>query len=379
MVAAGMAAIICVLMILFPAEALDSARKGVNIWLDTVLPALLPFFICANFMAAMGVPRLIGRAFDGLFQKIFNVSGISAFVFFISTSSGYPMGAMLIGKLARKGEIKREEAKVMLAFCTTSGPLFMLGAVGVGMLGSPKAGYIIAFSHYLGAMLNGLLWSKLKPIRSYSHIRNQNKAIPKVGSRERLSKVFTRSILSSLETVGIICCYLILFTMISDFLMLSGIFQWSEKDIWGIGASGILEMTVGCHGVSLSKMVSVPLKIALSTFFISFGGLSIMAQSMSLLSGTGIGPFYYLRVKITHGLIGAAISLALGTLLMPYAGAEAVSTFSDGKLLTGTFSGYLSLWIFSLKGIVLLILAFAFTVIAGEICRCYNSGKGKKD
>ena len=40
----------------------------------------------------------------------------------------------------------------MLALCNNSGPLFMIGTVGIGILGNPKAGYIIAISHLLGSL-----------------------------------------------------------------------------------------------------------------------------------------------------------------------------------------------------------------------------------
>ena len=38
----------CILMVIFPQVAMDSARKGISLWASSVLPALLPFFICAN-------------------------------------------------------------------------------------------------------------------------------------------------------------------------------------------------------------------------------------------------------------------------------------------------------------------------------------------
>lgn len=65
-------------MVIFPTIALYSARKGISLWISNVLPALLPFFICANFLQNIGVIRLFK-------------SGV--FPFAMSVLSGYPMGA----------------------------------------------------------------------------------------------------------------------------------------------------------------------------------------------------------------------------------------------------------------------------------------------
>jgi len=44
------------------------------------------------------------------------------------------------------------------SFCSTSGPLFMIGAVAVGMFKNPLLGPLIALSHYLGALTVGLIF-----------------------------------------------------------------------------------------------------------------------------------------------------------------------------------------------------------------------------
>ena len=162
-VAGALSCIGCLVMMAFPSIALNAAQKGITLWASSVLPALLPFFICANFMTALGLPVYIGRIFEKPFQKLFGAPGVSAFIFSISITSGYPMGAKLIGDFGRSGAVSRSEARRMLTFCSTSGPLFMLGAVGAGMLASPAAGAVIALSHYFGALLNGLLFCIFSP------------------------------------------------------------------------------------------------------------------------------------------------------------------------------------------------------------------------
>ena len=133
-------------MVIFPDITMTSARKGISMWMTDVLPALLPFFICANFLQNIGIMRYLK-------------SGVFPFV--MSVLSGYPMGAKIIGDLRRRGEISLSEAKRLVSFCSTSGPAFMMGAVGVGMLGSAVGGAVIAAAHYIGAAVNGILYTRV--------------------------------------------------------------------------------------------------------------------------------------------------------------------------------------------------------------------------
>ena len=175
----------CVLMVVFPSIALCSARKGISLWLSNVLPALLPFFICANFLQDIGVIWIFR-------------SGVFPFV--MSVLSGYPMGAKIVGDLRRDGEISQREAMRLMSFCSTSGPAFMVGAVGAGMLGSGMLGGIIAAAHYAGAFLNGLLYTRLLG-------RDDAPAGPLscgVSEAKGLQESFTDAILLSFRSLGIV-------------------------------------------------------------------------------------------------------------------------------------------------------------------------------
>ncbi len=313
----------CIVMILFPEVALRSAEKGVSLWASSVLPALLPFFICTNFMTRLGIPFIIGDVFEMPFRKIFGAPGVSAFIFTVSITSGYPMGSKLIGDMGRAGQITKPEARQMLTFCSTSGPLFMLGAVGVGMLSSPIAGAIIAVSHYFGAICNGIFYRMLRDIKGF--FDRKNKKVfnnPKVNNpqekhvmklEESILDLFTLSILSSLKSLGIICGYIVLFTMMTDFIVYAGIFD-RLAPVWMALGKGIFEMTVGCNSLATTEGLTFVTTCILCSFLISFGGLSIMAQSLSMMRGVGISSFYYLKVKVTHGLFSLGIALLLSQL-----------------------------------------------------------------
>ena len=89
----------------------------------------------------------ISKSLDGLSAWAFNV---------------LPSGAKMVADLYLQGKITKNDAFKMTSFCSTSGPMFIVGAVGAGMFKSAKIGYILFLSHAIGAILNGLIYRNLK-------------------------------------------------------------------------------------------------------------------------------------------------------------------------------------------------------------------------
>lgn len=362
-VAGALSCIGCLAMVAFPSIALSAAQKGITLWASSVLPALLPFFICANFMTTLGLPAAIGRIFEKPFQKLFGAPGVSAFIFSISITSGYPMGAKLIGDFGRSGTVSRSEARQMLTFCSTSGPLFMLGAVGAGMLASPAAGAVIALAHYTGALLNGLLYRIVLHRRQEPRNGTAGKANVAKGT---LLELFTDSMITSFRSLGIICGYIVLFMMITDFIQYSGILEPLKTDCGRSFIKGCLEMTVGCSGIADSIEADMLLKCVLCAFLISFGGISIFAQSMSMLSGLNIGSFYYFIVKLSHGVLAGAVAW----LICPYILAMEVLeawTLQREELVRGL--GFFYQLLFSTKMVIMVVFLFLVTIMLDKLIR----------
>lgn len=304
LIAAFVAVLCCILMVVLPQAALDSARKAINLWMTDVLPALLPFFICAGFLQNIGVMAYLKSG---------------TFPFVMSVLSGYPMGAGIIGGLKRTGTISLDDAKCMLSYCSTSGPAFVIGAVGVGMLGSGSMGMIIAVAHYIGALMNGLIYSKMFSSKRIAQDKNmQLSSVINHDDRGRFSiqEALTEAILMSLRSLGIILAYIVIFMFVTDVLTIAGVFDLVKKPWLEALIKGFIEMTVGCETIAGCIAVTDAVKCILCTFMISWGGLSVIGQTMSMLAGTGISPGYVLITKITHGLFSAAVAFAISAFMV---------------------------------------------------------------
>lgn len=294
----------CVFMVAFPEIALFSAQKGIAIWANNILPAMLPFFICANFMNGIGITRYLNP---------------SCFAFSLSALSGYPMGAKVIGDMGRSGYIPSIECHRLISFCSTSGPAFIVGAVGASMIGNNTSGSIIAIAHFGGAILNGMLFSVLigalsKEYRNYKYTKKQR--IEKNGFNDNYLEAFTNSIITSFKSLGIILAYIVMFMMITDIMQLSGILEGITNQYYVGLIKGILEMTVGCSAISGTMAIPLAYKTIGCCILISFGGLSIIGQSMSMLEGTNVRFSYLLLVKICHSIIAGGLAFILTQIML---------------------------------------------------------------
>lgn len=291
----------CLAMVIFPQISLLSAQKALALWAGNVLPALLPFFICINFMNHMGVTKVLKP---------------SAFAFVMSVMSGYPMGAKIIGDMCREGRITERQAKRMLRYCSTSGPSFMIGAVGAGLMGSVKAGAIIAVSHYLGAVANGLFGhiigdseDRVAAKTAFGHERQASKS-------KSIMDLFTEATISSFKSMGIILAYLVIFMFLTDLLQFAGVFTLLKAPFAKALAKGIIEMTVGSAALAGCIDMSLASRTVLITAVISWGGISVIGQTMSMLSGTNISIVYFMSVKLFHCMWAVLIAMIFCGMLL---------------------------------------------------------------
>lgn len=314
------------MLIMYPHITFEGAAKGMESWLQIVFPSLLPFFIGAEIMIAIGVVDFMSVLLGPIMGPLFGCSGSSSFVWAMSATSGYPTSARLVSSLMRQNKIDRVEGQKILSFASTSGPLFMLGAVGIGMLNSPKVGRIIAISHYASAFIIGLFFKYYSGYsKHHKKNRSQNtrilqKALDHMSSaRENdnrsFGQILSYSIKSSFETLTMVGGFLILFSALIHLLLNSKIMNTFSRESLVAGiVSGMLEMTTGCLIISQSS-ASIAIKIAGICFVIGWSGLSIHCQVISLISKTNISVGLYMITKLLHGIISAIVGWLITTLV----------------------------------------------------------------
>jgi len=300
--------VIMMLLVIKPAVYMQATLSGLTIWLNNVLPALFPFFFFSSLLLKLNIVSTLGNKMQWLTNKLFHCSGGAGLVFLISIISGYPVGARVSSDLYKSKLITQNELMRINAFASTSGPLFIVGAVGVGMFHSQLIGFILLLSHYVGAILNGVLF------RNYKFTPNLIYKFSTQTDKTSLSESMYSSIIAILLVGGYIVIFFILIKMLEClgmFSLLSGVFSVFGVDgelVRGI-VSGIIEVTTGCEFLSSIEysFILVPIVCGL----ISFGGFSIHAQALTFLSPCGLTSKLFVLQKATQSLISIIVCFIL--------------------------------------------------------------------
>ncbi|MCT4508195.1 MAG: sporulation integral membrane protein YlbJ [Tepidibacter sp.] len=309
-------------IVIFPKESIESAIVGMNICINILIPSLLPFLIGANLLINLKVMDILGVFLEKPSRILFNVPGKSSLIFAISILSGYPIGSKLTSNLRQNNQISKVEAQRLASFCSTSGPLFIVGSVGIGMFNNSKIGYFILLCHYIGALSIGILFrfyntsSDIKSYNSNTSILTRLKKIIFYEDEEKgFYSIFGDSVRNGINTILVVCGFVIVFSVLFKILtvlkfidLISSIlfvfFHPFNISIEVIQAfiSGLFEITIGCNNVSLLSGTSLIFKISICTFIISFSGISILAQCCNFLSHTDINIPLYIFGKLLHGV-----------------------------------------------------------------------------
>ncbi len=297
--------LISVEVLIESADVLESVKFSFNIWENSIFPSLFPFFVIGNILIDLGFPKLLGTLLKDVMYKLFKINGTGAFIIILSILSGFPSSAKYTKELYLNGEINDKEATKLLTFTHFSNPLFILGTLSITFLNNKEIGMCILISHYIGNLFIGLIFRNYYiSKKDTTKVSLKNAIISMNSSRtdksfgQMLSNAITSSISTLLLILGTVTIFLVLTTLINNNLSVSLYY----KTI----INGIFEMT---QGLKYLSMLKIPLykQALISVFFISFGGLSVHMQVLSIISDTKIKYFPYFISRILHASISTII------------------------------------------------------------------------
>jgi len=232
---------------------------------------------------------------------------------------GYPVGAKAAISLYEKKLCNKIEAERLLAFCNNSGPAFILGAVGAGLLGSSRAGWMLYLTHTAASLTVGFFFRFYKRKSPPSVSRGGH-----ISTVVRLPDAFISSVKSSMNSVLSICAFVIFFTVSIRLLYISGLlpgaafFFGSLLSPFGISAqsvldllTGLIEMTSGLFSLEGGAAMFLTGKMSMAAFMLGWAGLSIHCQVLSFMGKSGLSPWTYISGKLLHGAISASYTAIL--------------------------------------------------------------------
>ena len=289
---------------------LNSVVFSFKIWQNNIFPSLFPFFVLSELLVNYGFVELLAELFKPIMSKIFKINSKAAFVFVMSMISGFPSNAKYTRELYKKGLLTEHEASKILTFSHFSNPLFILGTVAITFLKNKEAGLFILLVHYFTNIIIGIIFRNYYPSTKENNKISLKKAIlnmhdKRIKNVKSFGEVITTSLMNSINTLllilGTVTMFLIVTTIIDNTLTINTYYQSI--------INGFVEMTQGLKYVSLLE-IPLKLKSIIIVMILSFGGLSVHMQVISILSDTKIKYLPFLTARLLHSAI-AGISVYL--------------------------------------------------------------------
>lgn len=349
--AALLAVTLAFLMLAFPTESFHASLKGMSIWWDVLFPALFPFFVISEIMLGVGMVHFFGTLLDPLMRPLFRVPGIGGFVMAMGFASGYPIGARLTSQLWEQRLVNREEGERLVAFTTSSDPIFLIGAVSVGFFHTPALAAILVAAHYGSAVLIGLLM-RFHGQSSNGHKRKSeaSPAIKRTGASttriwrrafeamhearlkdgRSLGVMLQQAIYSGLNLMFVVGGLVVFFSVVMEVMTSSHamVFFYAAIDsvlqLLGMPlslsqavANGFFEVTLGAKTAGSAEGIPLMYQAAIAAWVLSWAGLSVHAQIISILHLTDLRYIPFIVARFIHGLLAAALVIVLWKPLSP--------------------------------------------------------------
>ena len=264
-------------LILFSKSNISAVKSSINICINNVIPSLLPFFIATELLNKTDIPKIFGNLFHKIMRPVFNVPGIGAYALFMGMMCGYPVGAKIVTDFRKNNLCTKEEAERLITFTNNSGPLFILGTVGITLFFDTGIGLLLLFTHILSSLTVGFIF------RFWKRKRNSNNTVSLSNniSFNSLGEMLSTSILSGIKSVVMICGFVIFFSIVLSILknayvfdvlnvILSPVFNFLHIDTKFITpiVTGIIELTNGVNLVTSVTSKNLGINVIITAFLL---------------------------------------------------------------------------------------------------------------
>lgn len=308
-------------LLLFSNSNLPSIKKGLSLWANSVVPALFPFFVATELLMNTNFVNVLGRFLNKIMKPLFNIRGEGSFGFIMGLISGYPVGAKIACDFRENNICSKEECERLLSFTNNSGPLFIVGTVGISMFGNSTIGLLLLVTHILACITVGIIfrfWKSGKTSSNYISSKSSRTSKYKNVTFSNLGEVLGKSISNSISTILMIGGFVVIFSSVISILKSSGIlsslvlvltpvFDFLNIDssfIFGI-LTGLLEITNGISSIASINVKHISVSVIIAAFLLGTGGLSVLLQVLSITSKTDLSIKPYFYGKLLHGVLAA--------------------------------------------------------------------------
>lgn len=286
--------ILCVI-ILQHDIATTGMREGIELCINSVIPALYPFLVITPMING-AIPPIMYAWIKPL-RKICGIPMGGESIFLLGMLSGYPNGARMITDARKNGQLDKYTASRMLGYCSNAGPAFLFGICG--NLLPAHAVWMLWAIHIISALITAAL------------LPRQQSSVVEIKWIKKMR--ITDSIIHASKTMLLICAWILVFRTISAFITkwMSNIISPAIYEV----INAALELTTGI--LLMDQKHTLGYRFIFTASNLAFGGLCVAAQTISVTKGLGSG--YYFPGKIIQTAISFLFAYILQFIIFPSA------------------------------------------------------------
>lgn len=277
--------LLCLLCLLFAVLLIQNAPvvakgavQGIRLCLQTVIPSLFCFMVLTCFLINSGLYRFLSLPLAWVTRRLFFLPPELGSILLLGMVGGYPMGAKAIASLLQQQKIDPRDAQRMMLYCCCAGPSFIISV-------------LFALVCALHCRLHSSRPAAIADPHPVSSVRPLG-----------LGEAFVLSVAQSVEAMGQMSGFIVLFSAVGQ--LISSLLPCAS--LARALLLGCLEVTNGCSLAS-----TLPLGAVFASCFLSFGGLSVLAQIMGILKGTHIRILPILLSRLLHALVSGVLTFIL--------------------------------------------------------------------
>lgn len=244
----------------------EGCSKGIQLWYSSVVPVILPFMLIVSLVIA---------SVDNM-----HISGVFAYglILVIGLLCGFPTGTMIISAFCGSGIIPRNHCQLLLPVCNNVSAMFLCGYIFNQFL----CNYISMTDTLVFLYLPQLIYTAavFACSRAYHHFAPQYRRKEQLfnetastGARNSVSASLLENTIKSISVIGV---YMAVFSIVIR------IIQDTSTSIASDVLASFMEISQGTSILN-SMNINERTKIALILSLTSFGGLSAIFQSYSLI------------------------------------------------------------------------------------------------
>ncbi len=276
---------------------LDSVRRSLLLCANGLIPSLFCFMVLTAFLSATEIGDLLSKLFYPV-TFLLHLPKEAGIAVFMSLLGGYPIGTKIVHDLYKQKKITAPICQQLLLYCCCPAPSFVIITVGCTFLHNQVLGLLLYLSQVCSALVLGWITGIYYALRCPAE--RQRCKLPVSKHHDSYGAALVNSVAFSSTALVPMCGSVVFFGAISailhEFPVLS---QYSSI------LSAFLEITTGCVELSSS---SSPFALSYLSFFLAFGGLSVLFQRMQLLEDIPYSVRIMFLGRVLHGALAAGFT-----------------------------------------------------------------------